>query len=262
MNGWKALSGFITLFPIMRSPNPLSAIDLYRQIWNGDPTSFQNQANALASKIAKGKHGNLNVNCVVQPARIDFNFTAAPSQQPQLMVNLIEHTTEFLNELKRVIDIFDKNTLQIDASRVALNLQFLNLNESYEKANKAVTVIIPDRYGVNVTNEEDFAFQINQPKFSSKIGEIKINFITRWSVERIQIFTIPIPTGGGAMGTSMTSQFPQTKTVIASRVMFDNNNVPEPNRTLTGSEQSVLLHEVLDGAVSKQREIGLNIEGF
>ena len=59
----------------------------------------------------------------------------------------------------------------------------------------------------------------------------------------------------------MTWTSPQPKTVITASVVFDNNNTP-PVRTLTGKEQSVLLHEALAAAVQKQQEIGLNIEGF
>jgi len=177
-----------------------------------------------------------------------------------MTVALIDHPIGFLDELKRIIDIFDKGFLSNGVSRVALNLQFLKLNPSHAEANKAVTEIIPDRYAVTVTNEEDFIFQINQPETSREINDIRMNFITKWSVERFQILTISIPTGGVAMGAGMTSPSPQTETFIAASVLFDNNNIP--GRALTGKEQSALLHEALDAAVGMQREIGLNIEGF
>jgi len=261
MNEWKAFQGRITLFPTMPpSSSPPSALELYRQIWGGDPDSFQKQANVLAPAVAQGKRDGLIVNCVAQQARIDFGLMAAPSQEMQMTVALIDRPIGFLDELKRIIDIFDKGSLSIAVSRVALNLQFLNLNPSHAEANKAVTKIIPDRYGVTVTNEEDFIFQINQPKTSRENKDIGMNFITKWSVERFQILTISIPPSGVTMGAGMTSPSPQTETFNAASVLFDNNNIP--GRALTGKEQSALLHEALDAAVGMQREIGLNIEGF
>lgn len=261
MSEWKAFSGRITLFPAMPSSSLPSVLDLYRHIWGGEPDSFKKQANVLAPAVAQGKRDGLIVNCVTQLARIDFNLSAASSQETQMTVALIDHPIGFFDELKRIIDIFDKSPLSINVPRVALNLHFLNLNPNHAEANKAVTKIIPDRYGVTVTNEEDFIFQINQPEMSRKFQDIRMNFITKWSVERFQILTISIPTGGVAMGVGMTSPSRQTeKTFIASRVIFDNNNIPKHD--LTGKEQSTLLHEALDAAVRMQREIGLNIEGF
>ncbi len=257
MNEWKTFSGRITLFPAPPPPSLPSVLELYQKIWDDEPDAFQKQANVLAPAVASGKRNGLMVNCTAQPVRIDFNLTAAPRQDTQMPVALIDHPIKLFNELKRIIDILDKSPLSIDVLRVALNLHFLNLNPSHPEANKAVTETIPDRYGVTVTSEEDFIFQINQPETSRKIKDIKMNFITRWSVERLQVLTISIPTSGVIIGTSPS---PQTKTFIASRVLFDNNN--SPDRVLPSNEQSALLHEALDAAAGMQREIGLNIEGF
>jgi len=61
----------------------------------------------------------------------------------------------------------------------------------------------------------------------------------------------------------MTWACPQPHTVLAASVAFDYNNIPlTSGRALTSREQFALLQEALDTAVRKQREIGLNIEGF
>ncbi len=256
MNEWKAFQGRITLFPAMPpSSSPPSAIELYRQIWGSEPDSFQRQANILAPTVAQGRREGLIVGCVAQPARIDFNLAAEPSLEMQMTMALVDNPIGFLAELKRMIDIFDKG-LANDVSRVAINLHFLNLSPGRAEANKAVTKIIPTQYGVTVKNEEDFIFQINQPKPSMENKDIKMNFIMRWSVENFQLLTISIPTGGVPAKAGMTSP----SSIIAASVVFDNNNVP--TRTLTGKEQTTLLQEALDAVVRMQREIGINIEGF
>lgn len=260
MNEWKPFLGRITFFPVMPGTSQLpSSLELYKKIWGGDPDSFHKQPNPLSPEVAQGKRGNLMVNCMIHPIRIDFNLTAAPSPEQQMTLNLIDHPIELRHELKRIINYFDTSVSDL-FSRVALNLQFLNLKPSTIEANKALTEVIPDRYGVTITDEEAFVFQINQPHKNSKFQNITMNFITKWSVEQFQVLTISIPPSGVPV---QPLTLPQPKTVIAASVLFDNNNAPPtPVRALTRDEQSALLQEVSENEAQKQLEIGLNIEGF
>ena len=209
------------------------------------------------------RRGGLIVNCVGQPGRIDFNLTAAPSQAPQTTVALIDRPIELRDELTRIINFLGGSFVLDHISRVALFLQFLNPKPNYAEANKALTELIPDQYGVTITDEQDFVFQINQPHMNEEFQDITMNFITKWSVERFQILTLALPLGGVPAEEVMSWGPPQLKTVIAASVVFDNNNFPPtPVRALTSKEQSVLLQKALDAGVRKQLELGLNIEGF
>jgi len=258
MSEWKAFGSRISLFPAMPPASPVpSALDLYRRIW-GDPDSFQKQPNAFIPTLAHGKRGRLQINCVAQPGRIDFNFSAMPTQVPQMTVDLIDDPTELRNELEHIIGLLDEGFVSNSISRVALGLQFLNLKLSQAEANKAVTEIIPDVYRVKITDEEDFIFQINRPRMDEDFRDIRINFLTKWSVERFQILTIPVPIAGVPAG--MPLPVPQPTTVISASVAFDNNNIP--TRPLSSKEQSALLRKTFHAAAEMQREIGLNIEGF
>jgi hypothetical protein len=262
MNEWKAFGGRITLFPTLPpSSSPSSALELYRRIWSNDPDSFQKQDNALLPTVAQGRRGSLIVNCAAQPARIDFNLTAALSQAAEEKVALIDHPIELRNELTHIIDALG-NDLLTGISRVALELRFLNPKASHAEANKALTEIIPRSFGVTVTDEEDFIFQINRPHMSGGLQDIRMNFITKWSVERFQVFTILFPMVGATAGAGVTSPSLQPRMFIAASVAFDNNNNINPGHPLTGKEQSALLHEAVDATVQMQHEIGLNIEGF
>jgi hypothetical protein len=264
MNEWKPFVGRISFFPEMAGSSPLlSPLELYKKIWSGDPDSFHKQDNALMPTVAQGKRGSLMVNCMVHPARIDFNLTAARSQVRQMTLDLIDHPIELRDELMRIMHYFSSSFVLDHVSRVALNLQFLNLQPSHVEANKALIKAIPNRYGVTITDEEDFVFQINQPHKKREFQDITMNFITKWSVERFQLLTVSIPLGNMPVQPDMTLMFSQPKPVIAASVAFDNNNTPPtPGRTLTSNEQSALLQEAWDEAARKQLEIGLNIEGF
>jgi hypothetical protein len=261
MSEWKVFRCRISLFPAMPPSSPLpSALELYRHIWDSDPDSFHKQDNALVPTRAKGKRGGLLVNCVVQPARIDFNITPPPSKAPKKTVELIDDPSNLRGELIRIIDSFEKDYVANPVWRVALILHFLNPKPSYVEANRALTEAIPDLYGVTVTNEEEFIFQINRPHIDEKVPDIRMNFIMKWSVDKLQTWTFSIPTGGVPVQAGMTPPVSQPETVIAASVLFEKNNIP--TRALSGKEQSTLLHEALDAAIVMQREIGLNIERF
>lgn len=262
MSEWKPFTCRVSLFPaqeILSSSLP-SALQLYRQIWAGDPDSFHKQEDPLRPMVAQGKRGGLIVNCLTQPARIDFTLRAAETPSTQRTVALIVSAIELRAEVVRIIDSLDSDIVSNLFSRVALILSFAKLEPNHVEANRALTKVIPDRYGVTLTDEEDFIFQINQPRVAKEIPHIKMNFITRWSVDRIQTFNILFPIGGVLAPVGMSPPSPKIETFIAPSVTFDNNNVPD--RALTGKQQSALLREALDAAVEMQRKIGLNIGGL
>jgi hypothetical protein len=261
MGKWKTYSSRITLFPKIQKSSALqSALELYRKIWSVEPDSFQKPDNALKPMIAQGKRSGLLVRCSAQPVRIDFHLEAAPSQKTQNTINLIDDAGNFLHELNNIISVIGEGLVSNPIDRVAVFLHFLNPMPNYEEANETLTKVIPSKYGVNVTNEEEFVFNINQPKMSMKLQDIKMNFVTKWSVDQIQFFSFPIPQGGIALQAGMASLTSQSETFIVASVSFDNNNIPE--RVLSVEEQRILLQEALESAIKKQQEIGLNIGGF
>ena len=150
-----------------------------------------------------------------------------------------------------------------DVSHVALFLQFLNMKPSYVEANTALTKVIPAEYGIKITDEEGFIFQINRPHMNRQLQDIKMNFITKWSAEQFQVLAISIPALGVPAPAGMPWAPPPPKTFIAASVVFDNNNIhPTSTRILSGKEQSALLQEALDEAVGEQQKLRLNVEGL
>jgi hypothetical protein len=266
MNEWKASGGRITLFPSApASSPPLSALELYRQVWGEDPDGFQKQANPLMPAVAHGKRGRMTASCSTHPTRIDFNLTPpSPSQNvAQVSLPLIEDAGQFHSELLGIVDAIREGAVSARVARVALSVQFLILKPSFADANRALATTIPDQYGVRITNEEDFIFQINQPYTSHMVDDIKMNSIRKWSVERHQLLTFLFSLGAAPTPVSVdrTSAKPQIEEFIAGSVTFDNNNVPKEN-PFSGEQQSSLLLEALAAVEEVQRSIGLNVEGF
>jgi hypothetical protein len=264
MSEWKSSGGRITLFPAVSSPPP-SALELYRQVWGKEPDGFQKQANPLLPSVAHGNHNGLKAGCLAQPTRIDFNLTPGPSRQDEAQEDasfpLIEDTALLRDELSRIIDVVGHNASLSPVVRVALGIQFLALKPSSAEANAVLTASIPERYGVRITDEEDFIFQINQPYSSRSAQGIRANFITKWSVDRLQILTFALQTGGPITTAQIPASGSQTVQFIAASVNFDVNNVqtaiPLPN-----GQPASLLREALSAVAQMQQAVGLNIEGF
>jgi hypothetical protein len=214
--------------------------------------------------VAQGRRGSLMAACSVHPARIDINLTPATSPQgvAQYSIPLIQDTSRLHAELLRIIDVIGQSAVLDSVVRVAFNLQFLAPKPSSAEANRALTTVIPSQYGVRVTDEEDFIFQINRPYISREVGSTKMNFITKWSVDRLQILTFSLPAGGATTSAQTSpSARAETKQFIVANVNLDINNVPTEN-PLAGRQQSSLLREALTAGSQMQQDIGLNIEGF
>lgn len=266
MDDWRAFVGRISLFPAMPPSSPVPvALDVYRQIWGHDPNTFQRQENPLAPTVAQGRVGGLIVNCVGQQTRFDFNLMGVAAQVSTMTLAMIDHPKELKDELTRIITFLEDEKPALDRIwHVALSLQFISLKENHAEANDALIKVIPSRYGVTLADEEGVVFQISVPRMSGESRDIRMNYITKWSVEVFQVLNITIPAGAISAGSGPVPPPPRFNTFIAASVVFDSNNTTRtlPLRVLNGKEQSALLREALDEAMRKQREIGLNIEEF
>jgi hypothetical protein len=263
MSEWKALSARITLFPISPpSSGPLSAVDLYRQVWRGEPDSFQKEQSALLPMVAQGKQNGITIGCFSHPARIDFNLSPAVVPTSELSLALIDDTRQLYAELIGIIDALAVGTVSIPASRVAFAAQFITLKPSLQETNQTLTRIMPDQYRIKLSDEDDLIFQINRPRPSSKVEGIRMNFITKWSIERLQVIGLAIPSSGVPIAASREIPSPPSavKSFIAASVSLDNNNVPGPS--LNNTQQAALLLEGLSEAGATLRQLGLKVDGF
>jgi hypothetical protein len=263
MSDWKALVGRVTLFPALASPSPSpSALSLFTQIWGGDPDSFQRQTNALMPTIAQGKRQGMTATCSVHPARIDLNLEPAPTPQTAAQsVAVIEDTTELQKQLLQIINVIGKAAISNSIARVALYLHFLTLADDFVEANKTITNVVPKKYGVKITDEEDFIFQINRPQTSKQVPGVKLNVLTKWSVERFQVFTISMPTPGVPM--QPIAMAPQNvKIFISPSVVLDYSTPAEHVSPFNATQQSALLTDAFALASEMLKEVGLNITGF
>ena len=94
--------------------------------------------------------------------------------------------------------------------------------------------------------------QINRKR---QIDDIKMNFITKWSVDRLQFLTFATVQ---AQQNFSTPQFVSEQ--IVSNVTFDNSNVP--GAVLSKERLTTILMEALGMVSKQQQETHLQLEGF
>ncbi len=263
MSDWKALVGRVTLFPAFPSPSPPpSALSLFTAIWAQDPDNFQRQTNALIPTVAQGKIERMTASCSVHPARIDLSLEAAATPETAARsVAMIEDTAELQKQLLQIINVIGKGAVPGSMARVALYLHFATIADNFVAGNKIISNVVSDKYGVKITDEEDFIFQVNRPQTSKKVPEIKLNVITKWSVDRIQVFTVSVPALGMPM-QPIASAPQNVKIFIAPTVVIDVSSLAEQTTPFDTAQETALLMDAFAIASDVQKEVGLHITGF
>ncbi len=206
----------------------------------------------------------MTVNCAAHPSRIDFSLMPPSSDRPFQAKSLptIEDAKIFREELSLIIDRIGKGVPSGPISRVACIFQFVAVQPSVEEANAAILSIMPPRYRIKLTNEEEFIFQINEPKNSQGVEHFRLNYITKWSVERFQLLSLQLPSAGMSPVSMIAGVLPFSATtqLLVASVVFDNNTIPS-NQEMPASQQTELLREAFVAAEKSQNNINIKIAG-
>lgn len=116
----------------------------------------------------------------VQPSRIDWLFISAYDQESdgpafEKLSDFISGTNTFLKAMNRWLAI--SPTLSRLAFGAVLVMPVANKIAGYEK----ISPFLPNMK-LDPHNSSDFLYQINRPRESEKIKELKINRLCKWSV--------------------------------------------------------------------------------
>jgi hypothetical protein len=256
MGEWKPQLGRLTLFPAIPLGQVTSALQLFQEFWRREPDSFQKQPGAFAPSMAHGIVDDLTYTCSQSPIRIDFAISPIqPALPGPPSFPLIENSPKLRHELDHLIQVLNENPSVIPTARVALAVQFTQVCRTYREANEAVTSALPEALRVRLSEERDFILQVNRIQDRTPTQDLTMNFITKWSVEQVQILTVTVAPGGPAGITSPTVEF------LNATVLCDNNNV-QASRMLSKEEQVSTLREALQGAVRQVQSCNLKVEGF
>lgn len=260
MGNWSTFTARLSLF-IPPAAAVEKAVEIYQRLWETFPDGYQSDPNPLAPSIARAKRNNLSLACQSARSRIDISFSAVPREKGANL-DLIQDSSELLAELRRVITGLNGRGPRSPVMRVALILQVVSPSSSVPEANRELAKIMPPDYRLKLTDETDFILQVNHPLESVGSSRRQINFIKKWSTERIQIQFFEVPGGAGAAPIHSAAINPMTeKEFTVSSVTLDINNSPT-NESLPPPTQA----EILGGAVSMASEFlrksDLHITGF
>lgn len=259
MSIWKIQAARITLFPLLGTGSvPKSALELYKAVWGKDPDSFQSQPMAGAPfpvSVAQGVEGAVSRLCQTQPVRVDFGFN--PTASTSDIATFVD-THQLHAEMRRVIGSVENALHQMPVNRVAVYLQIGQETGDYSAANKLICQTFWEDRKFALTDEEDFVFQLNRPEKDSADPALKLNFITKWSVERVQILTFIGQAGGVGSGIAGT---PIVSEKFMPTIALDNSNVPA-QRPLTNDEVQRVLSSLFGRIPSQLNQCRISVEGF
>jgi hypothetical protein len=265
MNDWKALGGRITIFPMTPGKAPLpAAAELYHYVYQVGPDAFQKAQNALMPSIATGRQGETMAAVAVMPVRIDLSFSPVlnPIAGVKSSLGLIEDTRQLHQYLTSLINSVESGLDLPPVARVALGLQFALERDDSREVNAALVKVLPERYRLYLSDEEDFILQVNRAGESKSDNKIRLNLLTKWSAETIQVVTTAVPQGIAPLPSAneFSGNLTSTKKFLAASVAFDCNNVP--SEILDSHKQAQLLRESLNEVSAMVHEYGLRIDGF
>lgn len=245
---WKASLGRIVLFVTAPAYPRASVIELYRELWDVQPENISTPENLLLPAIASGSRNALIMTCAAVPGRIEFSITPQPRDLPALP--LIQDRQALYSELTSITEFARDGFDYAPVVRVAFHLQLLSPQSDIVQANRVLLSALPERYKVRLTNQEDFLLQVNEPYRSDSTG-LKINCVTKWSIETFRI--VGVPTGGDA-------QIEVTQ--IAPSVLFDFNSARVSDESLSSEQRYNILREALQVVGERQASMGIHDEGF
>jgi hypothetical protein len=254
MSAWKVQAARITLFPLVGSGSvPKSALDLYKAVWGKEPDSYQSQPSApgfpFPTSVAQGVAGTFTRSCQTQPLRADFTFLPIATNNPSVLPS-IEDTELLVNEIRAFIGGDVEATFQQSAiNRVAVFLQLGQESSDYAQANEIISRTIWDGLKVTLSDEEDFLLQINRKQPDTAQASSKLNFITKWSVERLQIMTF-------------TSSAPLVMEKIMPAITFDNSSNVALQKPFATGEIKPMLSQLFDSLPTQIKQCRISIEGF
>ncbi len=263
MNEWKISDGHVVLFSLPGTLGArLSALEYFKQVWGAEPEQFQKSTNPMMPSVAQARRNGIVIGCSMHQTRVDFNLTAlAPSLSfaPSNILQ-IQDAKIFNSEMEQILQAINGASGWGDFNRIALNVHIQNQQSNISEANKSLSEAIPEKYRLGITDEEDFILQINRPYMSTKVNGVRVNTITKWSVDRFRILQLNFGPGN-TVGPQGSNQVPMSKDLDVASISIDVNSLPT-EKELPPTKQAELLREAQGVAMTQVYERSLQIRGL
>jgi len=236
---WNASVGRITLFPAPEGGKQ-SAQDIFRVAFGKDPAGYAVEQSGAST--ARGEFNSMRCNCAVQLARIDLTLT--PLATSPLEIALIKSPLVLKSSLEMIVRAV--SDLKIPATRVAVSMQLTRIVPSNREGNETILSVLPSGYALPLKDETDVVLQINHRQTSAAHPDVKLNFLTKWTVDDITVLALPVAGQPGVEHSFPAGIESLVRSYTAVNVLFDNNTAPR-SAPLTHAQASATLPELLGG---------------
>jgi hypothetical protein len=265
MGSWQAQMGRITLFPLLGQVRfPLSALDLYKAVTGKDPDNFQNQQpplNPFPNSVAQGNMQGLAFSCQVQPVRVDLTFSPGPTPTPfSNGLPAISDSRLLRAALASSIPSIEKAVRGAKLSRLAIYLQIGREVATSTEGNQFIRETLPPTYSVPLQDEEDFVLQLNRPSAAANDSSMRLNYITKWSVDRLQVLTF-LAAQNSPIAGQFTAGAPVISNKLAATIALDNSS-PAQNSQIDDNQIGTLLSLTFNHFNKQLKECNVSLEGF
>ncbi len=230
--GWQAeswrLTAFVETGSQVAEPNWWTALV-------GEPpeTRVSNPRQGLLQEQGAYEGGTLILG--VQPGRIDWHFTATPSQQdvPTAPASLLGSPSESMGPFRPLaVRWFE---LSPPIIRLAVGGVLLQPVDRREAAYRVITSYVP---GLNLESPDcsDFLYQINRPRSSTVHPGFRINRLTKWSAAATMLLQVTLPA---------PIPLSQQELYVTARLELDINTAADFTSELSRSELPALFDELV-----------------
>ena len=203
----------------------------------------------------------LAFSCQVQPVRVDLTFSPGQLLTPfSNGLPAISDSRSLRTAIASSIPSIEKAVKGAKLSRLAIYLQIGREVATSTEGNEIIRETLPATFSVPLQDEEDFILQINRPSAAANDSSIRLNFITKWSVDRVQVLTFlaaqNLPIAG-----QFTTGAPVISNKLAATIAFDNSS-PSQNSQIDDNQIGVLLSLTFTHINKQLKDCNISLEGF
>lgn len=248
---WKATAGRLTLFPTVEA-SKRSAKETFELVIGAEPSGYDGARQTAGISTARGTYEGFALTCTTQPLRIDFILSVLidPNSFVPGVLPLIEDAESLRVALNNLRDLIVSKSDSLPSTRVAFSMQLTSPVGTLQEGNALISKTVPEGYALPLADENEVIFQMNRPRQSERVPTMRLNFLTRWSLDVMKVLAIPASGQAGQTHSSHQSIGSLVTDFTVVNIALDNNTMPQ-TVALSSDELSAALHELLDNAPNK-----------
>jgi hypothetical protein len=231
---WQALSIRLTSFPGLSASKSVAAEAWFEDVVGSPADQVTRRKNGETVAAADTENGQLVLS--IDPLRIDFRVNYVEES----MIVMADFSTigSFLRSHERFLPLalnFLQNS-ELKVNRLAFGAELLIAAKGHSEAYSQLSEYLPD-IKIDPNGSFDFTYQINRPRTSQFIPDLRINRLTKWSALKLSRGVV-LPSGKAISIPDMDQYY--------CRLEVDINTTAEHEGFIAPDELPKLFQELVD----------------